>query len=152
MFKSIANWWNRKEIAQAAQQAKTEDQIHQLMVAVENIKEQKESLEEKLENTTQELEEASSELQIHRSKAEADEARRTGSEPWVEIKSDKIDDVKGIQIELDWNDAFVTYLRDNGVTAKTDEAVVQKWLLTLYQNIIHRMEDELVENTESGTI
>lgn len=92
-----------------------------------------------------ELETANAELTVFRAKAAEHEARQTSKEPWVEIKSDAIDDVKGIQIELDWNPAFVMYLRENGISAKEDEAVVQKWLALLYKDLTERLEDQHIE-------
>lgn len=61
---------------------------------------------------------------------------KDGDEPWVDIKGVVDDPHKGIQIELDWNDAFVRYLRDNGLNAANDEAIVQLWLAMLHQDML----------------
>lgn len=57
-------------------------------------------------------------------------------DPHVEIKSADFDPKKGMKIELDWNDEFIEYLKQNGYTGTSDEALVQKWLGQLYGELI----------------
>lgn len=38
--------------------------------------------------------------------------------------------------ELDWNEAFVKKLRDNGYSGRTDEEVVEQWFNDLCRGII----------------
>jgi hypothetical protein len=52
--------------------------------------------------------------------------------PHVEIIGAEVDSRKGIKIELNWNDEFVEYLKKNGYTGTSEEAIVQKWLGQLY--------------------
>ena len=73
---------------------------------------------------------------------------KTSTEPWVEIKSSSVDPVKGLMIELDWNDAFVQYLKDNGLQGRDDETIVQKWVALLYENLINGLEEQAVENSD----
>jgi hypothetical protein len=61
---------------------------------------------------------------------------KNSDDPWVDIKSDSIDPIKGIRIELDWNDAFIKLLRKHGITGSNDEAMVQKWLATIYKQLM----------------
>lgn len=93
----------------------------------------------------QKLEEANSELLIFREKEKQDQERYTSTIPWVEIKSESYDQVKGIQIALDWNEAFIMYLKENGVEGKTEDGIVQKWLAMLYQDIIGTMEQQSID-------
>ena len=58
------------------------------------------------------------------------------TDPYVEIKSADFDPKKGMKIELDWNDAFIDYLRKNGYVGTSEEALVQKWLGQLYGELI----------------
>jgi len=64
------------------------------------------------------------------------------AEPWVDIKGAIEDPEHGIKMELDWNDAFVTYLRDNGITGADDEVVVQKWIALLYRDLMEQKQTE----------
>ena len=67
-------------------------------------------------------------------------------EPWVDIKGIMEDPKNGIRVDLDWNDAFVDYLRENGITGADDEVVVQKWITMLYRDLIEQQQGERGEN------
>lgn len=129
MFKKISSWWNR------------EDRITAMERSLREIVEAKQEAE-------QQVMEQARELKVLRDKALADEERRNGTDPWVEVSSANFSSDRGIQIELDWNDAFIAYLRENGVKGKTDEVVVQKWLAVLYEDLISRIDEESVEEID----
>lgn len=76
------------------------------------------------------------------------EKMKKSSEPWVDIKGDMLDTEQGIRTELDWNDAFVQHLRENGVTGADDEQVVQHWVTLLLRDMADRMEDESPETSD----
>lgn len=59
------------------------------------------------------------------------ELKRNSSEPWVEVMSDKIDSDGRIEIQLDWNPAFIHYLRMNGFRGANEEVMVQAWLAAI---------------------
>jgi hypothetical protein len=63
---------------------------------------------------------------------EADRQKRYESkEPFVEIVSQTFSEEGGVQLKLDWNSAFVKYLKENGFTGVTDETIVDNWLVSL---------------------
>jgi len=148
MFQALSNWWNRDKIERERINAKFDE----LTKGIAQIQQEKHEIEAQKEAIVQQLEEANKELEFRREQDAADEARRNSNEPWVEIKSAEVSDTRGIQIELDWNDAFVQYLRDNGIVARDDEGVVQKWLLSLYKNLMDRLEQEVIENSDRQMI
>ncbi len=133
----FTKWWNKDKI----RQKEIDDRFDQLITAFATTAEE-------LEDTKQELDEANSELEVYRQQDEEDAEKRTSIVPWVEIKSDTVDPVKGIQIELDWNDAFIQYLKDNGLTAKDDDAIVQKWIAMLYVDLLDKFEQEGIDNSD----
>lgn len=63
--------------------------------------------------------------------AEEREKKRLSAEPWVEVVGEKIDEDGRIELQLDWNAAFVKYLRLNGFRGATDDVLVQSWLAAL---------------------
>ena len=65
--------------------------------------------------------------QLTRVMSEEADKYRDSKEPWVTIIGDTISD-EGIQIALDWNDAFITFLSSQGVTGIDETQIVQKWL------------------------
>lgn len=79
-------------------------------------------------------------------------AQREGTDPWVAVLSSAVDPTRGLQIELDWNDAFVAYLRQNGLTGKDDRTVIHKWLSQLSQEMSSTLEDNVIgDDSERDT-
>lgn len=69
-----------------------------------------------------------------------EEAKEKNSKlPWVKIVGESVDPEKGIRIELDWNEAFIKYLRKNGYNGSDEEAVVGKWLAHMYKHVSDKM-------------
>ncbi len=70
---------------------------------------------------------------------------KDSKEPWVdvlEVKLDKDNPSNGY-FELDWNNAFVIMLRDNGYEGSDDEIVVNTWFNDLCKTIVREdLEDE----------
>lgn len=137
MLKALKEWWNRDKIRHDKMMAELERYSQALST-------------ERQERATVEaqLAEAKREVEMRRLQDEADRLKREGTEPWVEIKSAKHDAVKGIQIELDWNDAFIQYLKENGITGRDEDTAVQKWLAFLYQDLIARLEQRVIDNSD----
>lgn len=71
--------------------------------------------------------------QLFQAAMEADRKKRyDDSEPFVEIVSENFDEsAGGVQLRLDWNQAFITYLKKNGITGPSDEAIVDNWVVAL---------------------
>jgi len=62
----------------------------------------------------------------------ADRKKRYESEePYVEIISETFTEEGGIQLRFDWNQPFIRYLKANGITGPTDEAIVDNWVVAL---------------------
>ena len=61
------------------------------------------------------------------------------TEPWVEIQS-WADTPEGARVQLEWNDAFVEYLKKNGIEGTNEEQIVQKWVALLLMQINDSME------------
>jgi hypothetical protein len=67
---------------------------------------------------------------------------KNSSEPWVSIIGDVEDAKKGLKLDLDWNDAFITYLRQNGIMGIKDEEVVARWVTTLHAQLLDEGDEE----------
>jgi hypothetical protein len=137
MFKAISNWWNRDKIRAdqtMAELKRYSDALNEALAERDQVK--------------QELNVVSEEVAVFRQRDEADAARYTSKDPWVEIKSDKFDEARGLQIELDWNTAFIEYLKENGITGRDEDTAVQKWLALLYHDMTERLEAISIENTD----
>jgi hypothetical protein len=74
--------------------------------------------------------------------------RKTSTTPWMEIVCDGIDPIKGVIINMDWNEAFTQYLKDSGLNTKDEEAAIQGWLLFMYQDQIEKLEQRVIDNKD----
>jgi len=90
--------------------------------------------------------------QIDEYKAQEEANKRDNTKPWFEITSDGFDEVKGVKIAMDWNDAFVSYLEDLNIKGPTDEAAVQRWLAMVNLHLIEQLESDAIENDPRGTV
>lgn len=77
------------------------------------------------------------------------EQEKRDKEPWVDIRGMLEDPKHGIKVDLDWNDAFIEYLRDNGITGADEEIVVQKWITMLYRDL---MDQQGVDGENNGLV
>lgn len=118
------------------------DQLEHQLTAEKNDK-------QKVED---ELKEANSELVVLRELQQKYDDKRSSPEPWVEVIGESIDPIKGIEIKLDWNDAFIQYLKENGITAKDEDVAVQKWLVFLYEDLMEKFEQKIVDNNDQKTV
>lgn len=62
------------------------------------------------------------------------------SEPWVELQS-WADTPQGVKVELEWNDAFIVYLKQQGIEGTDDDQTVQKWVALLLMQVNDSMEN-----------
>ena len=145
MLTKLKNWWNRAELEREYQKKTVEEMLDRYSKALEEERAAKSTLQ-------QELAETKDEVGLFRMKEAADELRRNGKEPWVEIKSADYSEVKGIHIELDWNEAFIQYLKDNGIKGKDEESIVQKWLAFLYQDLIEKLEQKVIDKSDKPRV
>ena len=101
---------------------------------------------------TEQLEAANEELNILREKQQQYEDKRNSPEPWIEVIGESIDPIRGIEIRLDWNDAFIQYLKENGITGKDEDTAVQKYVAFLYQDLIEKFEQRIIDNSDKQTV
>lgn len=148
MFKALSNWWNRDAIAKAALDAR----FDKLATDMQAAQRERDEAAAKAAALEAELADSKETVGVYRAKDAADKAKREGTEPWVEIKSADYSEVKGINIELDWNEAFIQYLKDNGIKGKDEDTIVQKWLAFLYQDLIERLEQKVIDSSDKPRV
>jgi len=139
IFNQIKRWFNAGPSVQ--------EQINTLHQLIMTEQEARRDAVKTVESLTSQLEQANAEVEVHREQERQNEARYASSEPWIEIKSAEYNEAKGIQIELDWNDAFIGHLKDSGITGRDDEIIVQKWLSLLYQNLSDKLEADALDRS-----
>ena len=60
-------------------------------------------------------------------------------EPWMELVAISANEKGQIKIELEWNDAFVKQLRENGFVGPDDETVMQRYVAVLARDVADDM-------------
>lgn len=145
MWNKFKQWWREPKTKIGKAQWELANRLHELERQINETQAAKERL-------AQQLTETEEELQVFRKMEAEDDARRSGKEPWVEIRSADSNDARGLRIELDWNTAFVEYLKDNGIKGTVEEEIVQKWLAMLYQDLIEKLESKVVDEKDKKQI
>lgn len=93
--------------------------------------------------------------QSEKARAEGDALRakfvqemKASPEPWVDILM-WTETPTGVKYELDWNDAFIKHLENNGVKGVDEDQTVQKWVAILLRSSVDDMESKLTPESES---
>lgn len=145
MWEKIKTWWKNPKTKIGRAEIELEQRLQSLEKHIDEAYEARNAW-------LRRAEEAEKELAVFRTMEAEDEARRSGKEPWVEIRSADTNDARGLRIELDWNTAFVEYLKENGIKGKIEEEVVQKWLAMLYQDLIEKLESKIIDEKDKPQI
>ena len=72
--------------------------------------------------------------------ADYNSTMKDSDEPWVDLKG-YTETAHGMKISLDWNDAFVEHLREQGMKGADEDTVVHTWLAMLMENIAKSTDD-----------
>lgn len=69
---------------------------------------------------------------------------KDSNEPWVNVVDTKFEEGNPKQgfMELEWNAAFIEFLKTHGYQGKTDEEIVDRWFTDLCKNIGAQMDEE----------
>lgn len=66
---------------------------------------------------------------------------KESDEPWVEMVGDVRDTQKGQRVQLEWNNAFISHLKDAGFKGVDDEQIIQQYLAMLLRDTTDKYED-----------
>ena len=80
-------------------------------------------------------------VQIQLAAEKLNENKMNSDEPWVEMVGESVDPEKGIKVELNWNPAFIKYLREGGIQGASEEECAQRWLAMVAQDVDSRVSD-----------
>lgn len=109
----------------------TETQCKRNDYNIELIQDSLKSVDERIKHLTED----NSKLQKRVALLEQLRQRKESDEPWVELLGGDIDPDKGLEMNLDWNDAFINQLRSKGYKGATESSLVAQWLLTVSNTV-----------------
>ena len=73
---------------------------------------------------------------------------KASDEPWVDFVGNVRDTKEGQRLEMEWNDAFIVYLRENGISGTDDEQVVQKYISLLLRDMTDKFEERYSNDSD----
>lgn len=84
-------------------------------------------------------------IKLEEQKQKELKARKESDEPWVivvgeKFETDAFDGQTNIGLTLDWNKAFIKLLKSKGFTGRSEDEMVEKWLVTLNRNLLQNPE------------
>lgn len=133
-----------------------EDQLATIGKRLDAQDEEKRRLQEEKATLEEEKREMLKQMTLlresHEALAEENQKRKdryNATDPWIEIASESYDPVKGIALGLDWNDAMIQYLKDNGISGVTDEDTIRKYIAFLYEDLVAKLEAAVTEQSTS---
>lgn len=74
------------------------------------------------------------------------EKMKTSSEPWVDVLM-WVETPTGVKYQLDWNDAFIKHLENNGIQGTDEDQTVQKWVALLLRSSADNMDSKLTDDS-----
>ena len=112
-------------------------------------KEMTESLAREEEEAEQRAEEERK-AEIRAAAETINQEKMESDEPWVEMVGASVDPEKGIRVELNWNPAFIKYLREGGVQGASEEECAQRWLAMISKDIDGKYADDDDDGKENS--
>lgn len=82
------------------------------------------------------------ELKKEAAEIKAADERQKSDTPFVEIISDGYDPELGVQLQLDWNAAFINELKSKGYTGLSERDIVNKWLIAVHKQLATQFEQQ----------
>lgn len=71
---------------------------------------------------------------------------KASSEPWVDVLM-WVETPTGVKYQLDWNDAFIKHLENNGIQGTDEDQTVQKWVALLLRSSADHMDTKLADES-----
>jgi len=73
---------------------------------------------------------------------------KESDEPWCEMDSKVRDTDKGSRVKMDWNDAWIVYLKQAGLQGADDEQIMQQYLTLMLRDHVDKYEERYANDSE----
>lgn len=161
MWKSLSNWWNKEKIALEQQLADANERLDNIQHGLDQALVQNKILAEK----TQVLLQENGALWT---RCEAEQKDRTAAykeledfkelhpnmkaegvlDPWMIIEVNGENSLKGLKINIDWNEAIVQHMKDKGHGHRDDNVTMQHFIVQLYEHVVMILENRVIEESD----
>ena len=73
---------------------------------------------------------------------------KASDEPWCEMDSKVRDTEHGSRVVMEWNDAWIVYLKEAGLTGSDDEQIMQQYLTLMLRDHIDKYEERYESDSD----
>ncbi len=73
---------------------------------------------------------------------------KDSDEPWCEMDSKVRDTEHGSRVQMEWNDAFIVYLKEAGLQGSDDEQLIQQYLTLLLRDTVDKYEERYAKDSD----
>ena len=73
---------------------------------------------------------------------------KASDEPWCEMDSKVRDTEHGLRVQMEWNDAFIVYLKGAGLTGSDDEQIMQQYLSLMLRENVDKYEERYEKDSD----
>ena len=73
---------------------------------------------------------------------------KASDEPWCEMDSKVRDTEHGSRVQMEWNDAFIVYLKQAGLQGSDDEQLIQQYLTLLLRDTVDKYEERYEKDSD----
>jgi len=73
---------------------------------------------------------------------------KESDEPWCEMDSRVRDTDKGSRVKMDWNDAWIVYLKQAGLQGADDEQIMQQYLTLMLRDHVDKYEERYEKDSD----
>jgi hypothetical protein len=130
----MLGWFSKNKKEQAIKQAIDEFKQNEAQRFEDYLRakeEEKRKADEAEAARIKELEEVAKRVE-----QEKEQALKNSDKPWVKVESADVDNNGNIGIKLDWNPAFISYLRHECNFEGDEEKIIHMWLAALYREMV----------------
>ena len=73
---------------------------------------------------------------------------KESDEPWCEMDNKVRDTEHGSRVQMEWNDAFIVYLKGAGLAGADDEQIMQQYLTLLLRDTVDKYEERYENDSD----
>lgn len=140
MFKAIAHWWNKDKLELELALKIANERLNTEMSQCDKLR-------VKLDETLEDAKVLAAEVQ--RLKALNPDMKAEGVlTPWMIIGVDGENELKGLKIFMDWNDAVIQHMKDKNLGYQTEDEMIQHFLVQLYEHVLMVLERRVLDDSD----
>lgn len=154
MFKQLTNWWNKDKIELQRKLDEMTERFDNLQLGMDNKMSECDSLKAELKFTKLQHEMLVAEMTKLISEFESFKENHPDMKaegvltPWFVVGVDGENELKGLKTYVDWNDAMIQHMKDKNLGYKTDDEMIQHFLVQLYEHVLMLIDAKVIDDSD----